>query len=123
LTPVIIFEQLTGNVWRGPDAGRRHVEFARIGLGVSDEFRNRLGRNRWIDNHDKGRADDARNRHDIANEIKIKILIKGRIDRIRWRGQKERIAVGRRTHHRFGADIASGTCSVLDDELLAEPLR
>ena len=37
--------------------------------------------------------------------------------------QEKRVAVRRRTHDRFGADIAAGTRPVLDDEWLAEPLR
>ena len=41
-------EQLAGHMGRGPDAGRRHVDLARIGLGIGDELGNRLGRNRWI---------------------------------------------------------------------------
>ena len=41
-------EQLAGHVREPADAGRRHVDLARIGLGVGDELGNRLGRNRWI---------------------------------------------------------------------------
>ena len=47
-------EQLAGHMGRGPVAGRRHVELARIGLGIGDELGNRLGRNRWIHHHDVG---------------------------------------------------------------------
>ena len=49
-------EQLAGHMGRGPVAGRRHVDLARIGLGIGDELGNRLGRNRWIDHHDVGHA-------------------------------------------------------------------
>jgi hypothetical protein len=38
-------------------------------------------------------------------------------------GQKERIAVRGRPHDRLRADIGGRTRPVLDDELLAEPLR
>ena len=37
--------------------------------------------------------------------------------------QEQRVAVGGRAHDRLGADIAAGARPVLDDELLAEPLR
>ena len=37
--------------------------------------------------------------------------------------QEQRVAVGRSAHDRLGGDIAAGTWPVLDDELLAEPLR
>ena len=36
--------------------------------------------------------------------------------------QEERVAVRRRMHDRLGAEVAAGARSVLDDELLAEPL-
>jgi hypothetical protein len=42
------FEQLTGHMRGGPDAGRRHTDLAWIGLGVGDELGNRLGWNQWI---------------------------------------------------------------------------
>jgi len=44
---------------RAPVAGRRHVDFAGIGLGAGDEVGNRLGLNRWIQHHDVGPANDA----------------------------------------------------------------
>ena len=47
-------EQLARQMARGPVAGRRHVDLARIGLGIGDELGNRLGRERWIDRHDDG---------------------------------------------------------------------
>ena len=37
-------EQFTGHVDRRPVPGRRHVELARVGLGVGDQFRDRLDR-------------------------------------------------------------------------------
>jgi hypothetical protein len=39
-----VFEQFAGDMLRAADASRRHVDLARIGLSVSDEFRNGLGR-------------------------------------------------------------------------------
>ena len=66
-------EQLAGDMWRAPVAGRRHVDLARIGLGIGDELGNRLGRNGRIDHHDKGRAADARDRRDVADEIEIEV--------------------------------------------------
>ena len=106
-----------------PNAGRRHVDLARIGLGIGDELGNRLGRNRWIDHHDEGRADDARDRRDVADEIEIELVVERRVDRVRRQDQEQRIAVRRRAHDRLGADIAAGARPVLDDEWLAEPLR
>ena len=36
---------------------------------------------------------------------------------------EQRVAVGRRAHDRFGADIAAAARPVVDDDGLAEPLR
>jgi hypothetical protein len=45
---------------RGPAAGRSHVDLARIGIGVGDELRDRVGWNGWIDHHDIRGAANAR---------------------------------------------------------------
>ena len=65
----------------------------------------------------------ARDRRDVADEIEIELVVERRVDRVRRSDQKERIAVRGRAHDRLGADIAAGTRPVVDDELLAEPLR
>ena len=122
-TPVIILNSSPATWGEVPIAGRRHVDLARIGLGVGDELGNRLGRNRWIHHHDVGHADDARDRRDVADEIEIELVVERRIDRVRRADQEKRVAVGRRAHDRLGGDIAAGARPVLDDELLAEPLR
>ena len=59
LTPAIILNSSPATCGRGPGAGRRHVDLARIGLGIGDELGNRFGRKRWMDHHDVGLADDA----------------------------------------------------------------
>jgi hypothetical protein len=45
------------------------------GLLLGDELGNRPGRERWIDLHDERRADNARNRCDVADEIEVKLFI------------------------------------------------
>src|SRR6266851_5498783 len=47
-------EQLAGHMDRRSISGRRHVELARIALGVRDKFWNRLGGNRQVHFHDVG---------------------------------------------------------------------
>jgi hypothetical protein len=37
--------------------------------------------------------------------------------------QEERVAIRRRSHSDFGAEIATGARSVFNDELLTEPIR
>jgi len=53
-------KQLAGDMLRGSVAGRRHVDLARIGLGVGNELGNGLGWNRWIHQHYEWLANDAR---------------------------------------------------------------
>src|SRR5207237_8611652 len=57
------------------------------------------------------------------DELEVELAIEHRLDRVTRSDQQERIAVGRRTHDRLGADIAAGAWPVLDDKWLAEPLR
>ena len=116
-------EQFGGDVGDPADAARTVGELARIRLGIGDELGNRLGRNRWMYHHDKGTADEARDRRDVADEIEIELVVKRRIDRVRRTDQEQRVAVRRRAHDRLGGDVAAGARPVLDDEWLAEPLR
>src|SRR5262245_2378697 len=110
-------------MWSAPNATRCHIDLARIGLGIIDELRNRLGWNRGMNHHDVDRAQQACDRFNITNEIEIKLGIERRVDRVRRRDEKECVAVGGRPYDRLRADIAAGTWPVLDNELLTEPLR
>src|SRR5262245_8290721 len=113
-------EQLTSHVWRGPNAGRGHVKLAWIGLGIGNEFRNRFDWNRWINHHDKRRAGDTGNWHNVSDETEIEIVIQGGVDGVDHTGQKERIAVGSRTYNGLGGDVSASARTVLDNELLTE---
>jgi hypothetical protein len=75
-------EQRTEQMIPGSNPGRRHVDFARIGLGVGNKLWNRFGR--WVDPYHFRGADDARDRRDVADEIEIKFLVERCADRI-WR--------------------------------------
>ena len=46
------FEQLAGHMRSGPDTRRRHAELSRIGLRVSYELGDGLGRDRWMHHED-----------------------------------------------------------------------
>ena len=89
--------------------GDPQVELARIGLGIGDELGNRFGRNRWMDHHHVGKAEDASDRRDVAEKNEIELVEECRVDRVRRTDQKERIAIRRRAHGRFSADIAAAT--------------
>src|SRR5262245_60992992 len=107
----------------GTDAGRRHVDLAGIGLGVGNELGNRSDRHPEEHLYGKRLASNARNRRDVADEIEIELVVEGGVDRVHESGHEERISVGGRVHDHLGADIAGSSWSVLDDELLAEPIR
>ena len=62
-------------------------------------------------------------RREVARKVEIQVLIKRGVDGIGRDGLQQRIAVRRRVGDDFGADIAGRARAVVDDELLAEPLR
>src|SRR5262245_14013051 len=107
----------------GPGTARRHVDPARIGIRIGDELGNSFGRNRWMYRYDVGLPANAGDRRDVADEVEIELVVERRIDQICPRDKEERVAVRRRAHDRFGADIAATAWPVLYDEWLAEPLR
>ena len=76
-------EQFTDDVLRRAVAGRRHVDSARIGLGIGDELRDCLGRNRWMHHHDISYPRDATDRCDVSHEIEAEICVERSVDRIR----------------------------------------
>src|ERR1700693_337755 len=51
------------------------------------------------------------------------MLVERRFDCVRRTSHEERVAVRWRSYDEFGADIAPGAWSVLNDEWLCEPLR
>src|SRR5262249_24854214 len=77
---------------------------------------------RWIDLHDKRPVANACDRHSVADEIEIELIIKRDGDRVCRNDQKECMAVGGRTRDRLGTDIGRSTRLVLDEEWLAEAL-
>ena len=108
----------------GSSTGRRHIDLARIGFCVGDEFRDRSGWNRWIDHHDIGSAANARDWRNVTDEIESGARVERDIDRTRRHDlHEERVTVRRGSGDEFGGGIAGGTGPVFNDELLAEPLR
>ena len=116
-------EQFARQMARRSVAARRHVDLARVGLGIGDELGNCLRRERWVYRHDEGDRDDACDGCDVAEEVETKFLVKRRIDRGRRADQEECVSVRRRIHDHLRTNIAAGSRPVLDDKLLAETLR
>src|SRR5262245_9574305 len=72
---------------------------------------------------DSWRAEDARNRRDVAYEIEIEVVVKRRVPSVRRSNLQQRVTVRRSTHDSLGRDIAAGACPVLNDKGLTEVLR
>jgi hypothetical protein len=94
-----------------------------MGLGVGDEFGNGGGGKRRTHLHDQRAAADERDRRNVAHKIEIEILVDRGVDRVGDAGEKQRVAVRRRVHHRVGGDAARRARTILDHEGLAEPVR
>src|SRR5262249_16574333 len=116
-------EKLAREMVAAANTVRAKTNPAGIGLGVSNELRNRLGRNRWVHHHDVVPSDHAWDRWDVGEEIEIEVFVERCVGRAGGAALEERVSVGRRTYNRFGADIAAAARTVLDDERLAEALR
>src|SRR5947207_1582176 len=104
-------------------AARRHADLAWITFGISDELRDRPGRNRRVHHHNVGLAADGRDRRDVAYEIEIEVVVKRRVPRVSRSNLQQRVAVRWRAHDRFGTKIAAGARPVLDDKRLTEAFR
>jgi hypothetical protein len=109
-------EQLAADVDRRSNARRRHIELARIGFGIGNEFRDRLGRNRRIDDHDERLATDAGDRRNIAHEVVIELWVERGIDGVGRTDKQECVAVGGRIHDHLGRDVATGARPVLNND-------
>src|SRR5262249_16057433 len=116
-------EQLAEPVWGAAVAGRAHVDLGRMCLGIGDELRNGLGRERGIDHHEKGDNADTRNGRNIADEIEIEIVVNRRIDPVRRCYDEKGVSVRRWTDDDFSADIAAGAWSIVDNKRLAKSFR
>src|SRR5260370_34640247 len=87
--------------------GRCHVDLARIGLGIANELGNALGRQRWIDRHDKRDVANACDGRDVADEIEFEIFVERSVDRVRRSGTEESVTVRGREHDPLGRDLAA----------------
>src|SRR6266480_4808295 len=74
-------------------AARRHADLAWITFGISDELRDRPGRNRRVHHHNVGLAADGRDRRDVAYEIEIELVVKRRVPRVSRSNLQQRVAV------------------------------
>jgi hypothetical protein len=116
-------QQLSRHMCASPVADRCHVEFARIGLGVVDELRDRLGGYRRMNQHGIRLTDEARDGRDVLDEIEAELIPERRVNRVRCCDEKQRMAISRRPNDRLGPSILASPRPIPDDEGLTEPLR
>src|ERR1700751_4323155 len=57
------------------------------------------------------------------DEIETEVVVERRVDCVRRSDLKERVAVGYRPNDHLGSNIAGRTRPIVDDKLLAKPLR
>src|SRR5882724_5286659 len=93
-----------------------HVDLARVGFGICDEFGNSPGRDRGMDHHNVRYAEDAADRRDVTNEIVVELFIERCIDCSARADQEQRIAIRGCLSDRFHGDIRAGSWAVLYDE-------
>jgi hypothetical protein len=118
-----MLKSFAGDVIDAADPWRRHVDLARIALGIGDEFGNCFGRHGWIHHHHRGNAKNAGNRLDVALKVEVQRVVKRRVDRVGLGDPQQRVAVGGCVHDRVGGHIGACSSAVFDDELLPELLR
>ena len=114
------FKQSGSQVRCGADALRGVVDLSWVRFDIGDELLRGLGRK--VGTHQEHIGDRGHDRHRLElGGIEIHFLVEKRIDRKRrrLRGQ-QRISVGIRGEYSLSANIARGTCAVLDNDGLAE---
>ncbi|KAG0770776.1 hypothetical protein G6F22_017102 [Rhizopus arrhizus] len=106
-------------------AGRGHGHVARLGLGQRDEFRQRLGLHRRVDDeHQRHRAHDGHRREALFHVIGDAAAVQGGVDGMAGqRAHQQGVAVGLRLGDLVRADVAGGARAVLDDHRLAQRAR
>src|SRR5215471_11847583 len=70
-----------------------------------------------------GHAHDARDRRNVSDEIIVKSVKQGRVDRGGGPDHEQRITVCGCAHDGLNTDITAAPWAILDDELVAETLR
>jgi hypothetical protein len=86
-------EQFARQLDHTADAGRSEIDFARVGLGVGDEFGDRLGGKRGMHYLDKRPTGDARDRYNIADDVEAELVIECRMNCFRVVDKQKRVAV------------------------------
>jgi len=89
---------------------------------MGNELRNRPRWYQWIHQHNERRAHDNCDWRYVADKVEIEFFEQCRVDGVRRTDREQRVAVGRRPHNHFGANVPGGTGPILYDKLLTKPL-
>ena len=115
-------EQLHRQMEIAADSGRAIVDLAGRGLRRGDVVRQRLHRLRRMHHQHVRHRHHLRHRRQIAQHVIGQVLVDEVIDGDRAGAEQQRVAVGRRAHHRIDAERVARAAAVLDVELLAQDL-
>ena len=117
-------EQFGRDMRGAAEPGRAVEQFARLRLGVGDEFRDRFHRQRIGHRKQVRHPRDDDDRRDVLGLVVGHVLEHELVDGVgARRADHEGVAVGLGLRDEVGGDVAAGAGLVLDDELLTEFFR
>ena len=112
--------QKAGEMRERAGAGRAHRHLAALLAGLLKEFRHRPCRHRRIDHQDQRLERNGGDEGEVLLPVVRRAAEQGRAVGQRGRRHEERVAVGRRTRDKLGADHGAGAGLVLDDDRLTQ---
>src|SRR5262249_23793739 len=77
----------------------------------------------WVSTHHVAGPKERDNGRNILNDFEGHLLVKPRVDRVRYRHVKHRVAIWAGPYGLGRAEVAAASRAVFYDEWLAEPLR
>ena len=120
-------EELARQVDRGAVAAGRHVQLARVGLGITDQVGHGIDLQRFglgrVHHQHVGHTGHQRDRREVLDRVIGQLGIERGIDAMRAHGAHQQgVAVGCRLGHLGRADVAASAGLVVDQEGLAKGL-
>src|SRR5260370_2523423 len=107
---------------RSAEPGCAIVDLAWIGAGVVDEFWYRLNRQIVVDRESNPVDGHDAVRREVLDRVVGQLLHQRNDGEWRATSEVQRVAIGRRAYHVFGANGAGSAAATLDDERLTEHL-
>src|SRR5262249_20855933 len=101
--------------------GRRHIDFAWICLGISDELRHGSRWDGWIEYHDIWHAEKTADWSEVAGEIVRKLLVERRFDCSPGTHHQQGLPVRKGLRDCIHGYVGTSAWPFLHEELLTEP--